>query len=142
MTSRRPEVGQRLAAARLQRGLAQGELAKRAGLAASYLSRIENGHVQPSFRAVMEIAEALGASLHELADGPPASRHGPCPVTARGHCLLDLIAEEPDGEHYSPREVRLIKRFAAWLKRATPERQRALEILLDDLLAAADKSTR
>ncbi len=142
MTSRsiRPEIGQRLMAARLQRGLAQSEVAHRAGLAPSYLSRIENGHIQPSFRAVMEIAEALGASLHELAEAPPAKggTRGACPVTAHGHCLLDLIAEEADDEHYSPREVRLIRRFTGFLKQASPERLRVLEVLLEDLTRAAD----
>lgn len=131
----RAEIGQRLLAARLQRGLAQADVARRAGLAPSYLSRVENGRIQPTFRTVQQIAAALGASMHELSDSPAGEEHprGPCPVTARGRCLLDLIAAEADEEHYSPREIRLLRSFASWLKSCTPERLRAMEVLLEDL---------
>jgi transcriptional regulator with XRE-family HTH domain len=133
-------VGRRLAAARLQRGLAQGDVAQRCGLAASYLSRIENGKIQPAFRTVMQIVGVLGADMSEIVgpDLPGKRPHGPCPVTA-GRCLLDMIAAEADHEHYSPREVRLLRRFAAWLKSAEPSRVRAIEVLLDDLMRAADE---
>ena len=134
-----PEVGQRLAAARLQRGLTQGQLAEAAGLAPSYLSRVENGKVQPTFRKVMHIVDVLGADLSELV-GPRKSgtrRQGPCPVTTRGRCLLDLIAAETGPERYTPREVRLIRRFAQWLQRSPPNRARAMEVLLDDLTGEA-----
>jgi transcriptional regulator with XRE-family HTH domain len=144
MTSRpSDQLGQRLAAARLQRGLAQGDVAKRSGLAASYLSRIENGKVQPTFRTVMQIVDVLGADLSEIA-GPQGSGgrpRGPCPVTAKGRCLLDLIATTADHEHYSPREVRLLRRFAGWLKSAQPNRVRAIEIVLDDLMRATEEGS-
>ena len=138
------EIGQRLMAARVQRGLAQMDVARSAGLAPSYLSRIENGRIQPTFRTVMQIATALRVGLHELADAPASgeSPRGPCPVTARGKCLLDLIAAEADAEHYSPREIRLIRSFASWLKSCTPERLRAMEVLLEDLSRAAREDPR
>lgn len=138
-----PGIGQRLMAARLQRGLSQSDVARDAGLAPSYLSRIENGRIQPAFRTVMQIAAVLRAGLSELADGPSSggSLRGPCPVTARGKCLLDLIAAEADPEHYSPREVRLIRTFASWLKESSPERVRAIEVLLDDLTRAASEES-
>lgn len=138
------EIGQRLMAARLQRGLAQSDVARSAGLAPSYLSRIENGRIQPTFRTVMQIAAALRAGLSELADTPAqaGSARGPCPVTARGKCLLDLVAAEADPEHYSPREVRLVRTFAQWLKTSSPERIRAMEVLLEDLMRAAGEGPR
>ena len=73
-----PEVGQRLAAARLQRGLTQKTVASRAGVASSYLSRIENGHVRPTFATVMQIVQALGADPTEIVGtkSTPARRHG------------------------------------------------------------------
>jgi len=134
-----PAIGQRLLSARLQRGRTQSEIARGAGLAASHLSRIENGRIQPTFPTVLGIARALGVGLHELIDPatPDGGARGPCPVTARGRCLLDLIAPEADAEHYSPREVRLIRRFAAWLKQSNGDRVRAMEVLLDDLTAAS-----
>jgi len=137
-----PDVGQRLAAARMQRGLTQGELARAAGLAPSYLSRLENGKVQPTFKKVMHIVDVLGADVTELVGpSPRGGRYrGPCPVTTGGRCLVDLISIEPgaDPERYSPREVRLIRRFARWLKHRPPNRARAMEILLDDLLGDAE----
>ncbi len=140
MTSEQLDVGPRLAAARLQRGLAQNDVARRAGVAASYLSRIENGKVQPAFRTAVQIARVLGVGPDELVGselGAPPGR-GPCPVTRRGQCMLDLLAPTADDEHYTAREVRLIRRFAAWVQDSDPTRQRAMEVLLEDLAAAGD----
>jgi len=139
-----PPVGRRLAAARLQRGLTQKTLARDAGLAPSYLSRIENGHVRPTFETVMQIVRALDADPAEIV-GPAtkttrARRHGPCPVTPGGQCLVDLIRPAAAPEHYTPREVRLIRRFAAWLKQAPPNRIRAMEILFTDLTQGAEEN--
>ena len=132
-------IGQRLSAARLQRGLAQTTVAQAAGLAPSYLSRIENGKVHPTYRTVMQIVEALGAGLEEIA-GPLTAkqRRGPCPVTAKGQCLLDLIHAVADDQRYTPREIRLLRRFGSWLKQAEPGRIRAMELILDDLTHAAE----
>jgi transcriptional regulator with XRE-family HTH domain len=134
-----PSVGQRLAAARLQRGLAQTDVARRAGLAPSYLSRIENGKVQPTFPTVMSVVHAIGADPSEIVGPvtPEKKSRGPCPVTARGRCLLDLIGTKSDEEHYTPREIRMLKSFAALLKSAKPERVRAMEVLLESLAQAA-----
>lgn len=138
------DVGQRLAAARLQRGLAQSTVAKSAGLAPSYLSRIETGKVQPTFPTVMLVVRALGADPAEIVDpaAKPGASQGPCPVTAKGRCLLDLIRVDPEGEHYSPREIRLLRNFAQWIKDAEPTRVRAMEILIEDLSAAAGGERR
>lgn len=135
-----PDVGRRLTTARLRRSLSQGTVARRAGIAATYLSRVENGKIQPTFRTVMRIASAMRLDLEELV-GPRRSHGqiGACPVTQRGHCLLDLIRPEdlavPD-EHYTPREVKLLRNVATWMKRAPAGRVRALEVLLEDLMQA------
>jgi transcriptional regulator with XRE-family HTH domain len=140
-TTSSENIGQRLAAARLQRGLAQTTVAQSAGLAPSYLSRLENGKVHPTFRTVMQIAQALGAGLEEIAGAPVAKhRRGPCPVTEQGQCLLDLVHSVADHEHYSPREIRLMRRLGRWLKTAEPGRVRAMELILDDLTSAAESA--
>lgn len=128
------DVGRRLAAARLARGLAQNEVARRAKIAPSYLSRIENSKVHPTIGMTMQILGALGASPDEVL-GSAASRasRGPCPVTSQGHCLLDLIRPVKQEGAFTPREVRLIRRFASWVEGAEPARLRAMEILLEDL---------
>lgn len=130
------EIGQRLAAARLQRGFVQSGVARRAGLAPSYLSRVESGKISPTFATVMKIVDALGADLAEIA-GPTVlrkQRKGGCPITERGQCLLDLIGTAGDSEHYSPREIRLLRGFASWIKHVEPNRVRAVELLLGDLM--------
>lgn len=49
---------------RLQRGLTQAELAKRAGLSWIYIAKLEGGdRVSPSLPALNRIARALGATL-------------------------------------------------------------------------------
>ncbi|MDX1387647.1 MAG: helix-turn-helix transcriptional regulator [Acidobacteriota bacterium] len=144
---RPPEIGQRIAAARLRRGLSQGTVARRSGIAPSYLSRIENRKIQPSFKTVTRIASAMRISLAELADTElPSPR--PCPVSRGGHCLLDLIRSELEvargvkGETYTPREVQMLSRFAAWIKSVPPDRVRAMDILLQELGAVGGDRKR
>lgn len=144
-----PEVGRRLAAARLQRGLSQGTVARLAGIAPSYLSRIENNKLQPSFRAVVRVARAMRVPFDEIAGIEPdvAQLPGACPVSNSGRCLLDLIHGEAEVAHglpdeaYTPRQVRMLRRFARWIHGVAPDRQRAMEILLEELTRrVADRS--
>lgn len=58
----RPVLGQILCDARGARGVSQGQLAIRTGIAASAISRIENGHESPSFERFARCMEALGFS--------------------------------------------------------------------------------
>lgn len=139
------DVGRRLAAARMRRDLSQATVARLSGFAPSYISRIETGKVHPTFRTVQRIAEAIRIPFSEIAatgSVRPDNRAG-CPVTAGGMCLLDLIRSEADvergtnGEFFSPRQIKLIRRFAGWLRAAKPDRLRAMELLLDDLIRGA-----
>ena len=52
--------------ARFKRGLFQWELAKKAGLPESILSRIETGRLQPSLDQLCKIAEVLSVDPEEL----------------------------------------------------------------------------
>lgn len=136
------DLGARLAAIRARHGVSQGTAARRAELAPAYLSRIENGHVQPTFSTVMRVLDALHADLEELRspnEGPAHHRPG-CPVTASGCCLTRLVrgnaevARAEGKEVYAQREVRLLNRLAAFMRRGTPERVRAIEMLIEELL--------
>ena len=149
--NRMPDVGRRLATARLQRHLSQGTVARMAGIAPSYLSRFENGKIQPTFRTVVRLQQALGATAEEIL-GPTRSGHrnraGACPVSGAGRCLLDIM--RPDGggarggagESYTPREIRLLRSVAAWIRQAKSDRVRALEILVAELNRGSDKPMR
>ena len=52
---------------RLERFLSQGELARRAGLHAVTLTRLETGTTTPSARSVRALADSLGVEPRELA---------------------------------------------------------------------------
>jgi DNA-binding XRE family transcriptional regulator len=51
---------------REHRGLAQGELARRAGVGVSYLSEIETGRKPGSLDAMAKLARALGVAVDDL----------------------------------------------------------------------------
>ena len=136
------EVGAKLAAIRARHGLSQGTAARLAGIAPGYLSRIETGHVHPTFATVMRVLEALHADLDDLRvpDTARAHHHSVCPVSARGDCLLQLVRSNAEvgraegREAYSVREIAILRSLATFMLTGTPERVRAIELLLQELL--------
>lgn len=132
------EVGARLAAIRAGRGISQGTASRMAGLSPAYLSRIENGRVQPSFAMVMRILAALHADLADL--GAPEELHpghrAVCPVSVEGKCLLELIRSQAEiaraegREAYSAREMRLLQDLAKLVRKGSPARVHAIELIL------------
>ena len=85
-------LGARINASRLARKLSQVAVARRTGIAASYLSRIESGRVHPTLGTALRIASALRMSLDDLTGpSPPERKDRPCPVSPSGHCMMDLI---------------------------------------------------
>jgi len=57
------DVGSLLREARLQRGLDQAQLARRAGTTQTYISRIERGVVSPSAKTLTRLFAALGRRI-------------------------------------------------------------------------------
>ena len=68
MSSIVPALGERVCLLRQQRRLTQRELADRAGLHATTLSRLERGHQCPPVDGLARLAAALGCSLSHLVD--------------------------------------------------------------------------
>ena len=68
-------MGQRIASLRKQAGLSQDQLADKAGIGRTHLSRIEQGKYDVTFWVVQQIAEALGMTVdiidERLADLTP-----------------------------------------------------------------------
>jgi transcriptional regulator with XRE-family HTH domain len=63
-------VGEAIRRARMERALiTQEELARRAGIAASTVNRIERGWQEPHFGTLRKIAAVLGVEPHELVRG-------------------------------------------------------------------------
>ncbi len=139
--SKPPAIGQRITSWRQRRGLSQASISRRTGLHPSYLSRLEAGKIQPNLRTAERIASALRISLGELLESSPPERTGkPCPVSQGGECLMDLIdvMGEADGnrgpERYSPRQLRLIRRFTALVGQNQSKVLGALEVLIGKML--------
>jgi transcriptional regulator with XRE-family HTH domain len=138
------EIGKRLGTVRAQRGLSQGTVSRLAGLAPSYLSKIENGRIQPTFPTLWRILRALHADMTEVLAANPTAPRRPagCPISASGECLGQLIRSEAEVARdrrrvfVSTREVRLLHDLLGWLKRTSPEHARALELLLEDVVGA------
>ena len=147
--SEKPDLGQRIAAHRSQLGLSQTVVAERAGLAASYLSRIENGKIFPTVPTAQKIATALRLPLSELLRPTPAeSKNQGCPVSAKGTCLIDLIdpkwgfGSRSRTERYSPRQIRLMRRFTTLVREGSPELLKGLEVVVSGLLETSKPKPR
>jgi transcriptional regulator with XRE-family HTH domain len=85
----------RLRELRQQRGLTQQELAQRADLTPTYLSRLESAGAAPGIDLVDRLATALGTTVHDLlpvAD-PPDTR---AVLRQEAERLLGTLAEDQD----------------------------------------------
>ena len=71
-------IGQRITALRKLAGLSQDQLADKAGIGRTHLSRIEQGKYDVTFWVVQQIAEALGMTVdivdERLADLAPLKK--------------------------------------------------------------------
>jgi transcriptional regulator with XRE-family HTH domain len=60
------QFGANVARAREKRGLSQSQLARKVDVVDTYVSRIETGRAQPSFRLILAIAHQLDTTAAEL----------------------------------------------------------------------------
>jgi transcriptional regulator with XRE-family HTH domain len=97
--------------------LTQRTLASRSGLAISYLSRLENGRLQPTLKTLRRLAQGLGVPISELfdaSDAAAAAHEHRCPVSSTGQCIGELIrsrrGRRPSGEFmYGPEELHILR---------------------------------
>ncbi len=107
-------LGKRIAAARETRGWSRSDLARKAGVDPSYVTRIEQAHYKrPSVDKVAAIARALGIAVTELTDPPPN--------------LVDAALRGEVETLFRPDEAPLIAAVAKGLRRHSPRRR--LELL-------------
>lgn len=64
-----PTLGRRVADCRERLGWTQKTLAEKAGLSVTFLSEVENDRRAPGTQALLDLADALGASLDYLVKG-------------------------------------------------------------------------
>jgi transcriptional regulator with XRE-family HTH domain len=67
-------LGRALRELRNGAGLTQEDLAVRAGIGATYLSQLENGHRGVRWHSVTRLLNGIGADLHQLADAITEAR--------------------------------------------------------------------
>ena len=96
-----------------------------------------------------KIATALRVPLSELLEvTPPQKKDQGCPVTAKGICLIDLIdpkwgfSSRSRGERYTPRQIRLMRRFTALVREGSPELLKSLEVVVGNLLEPGKRKQR
>lgn len=87
-----PNLGGRIRSIRIQRGMEQDELAKKAKITQSHLSKIETGESNPSIPSLKKIAEALGVDFEILF--PSGSRAISLDDTEISFGHLDLILRQ------------------------------------------------
>ncbi|MGH9488385.1 MAG: helix-turn-helix domain-containing protein [Terriglobales bacterium] len=73
-------IGARIREARLACGLSQGDLENRTGLLRCYLSRVENGHTEPSLQTLARIAQALDMPVSGFFAAEAGEEPEPAPV--------------------------------------------------------------
>ena len=135
-------IGTRVMQIRSQKGMTQRELSQRSGIAGSYLSRIENRHLEPRPKTLRRLAEALDVPLGEFFQERDESLAGvQCLVTPSGRCIMDMIragqgkCPQTGAEAYTPRHLELL-RLAAYLIQSGDQRLlEALEVMLGALLS-------
>jgi transcriptional regulator with XRE-family HTH domain len=145
-------IGTRLIQLRNQKGMSQQQLGELTGLAASYLSRIENRHLEPRPRTLSKIATALGVPISDIFQDR-TSQLGTlqCVITSSGNCVMNLLHSShgkrlhPNPESYDPRQLQLLRKANYLIQTADKRILDSLEVLLDALLNAeqnklADKS--
>lgn len=136
-------IGTRIIQIRNQKGLTQQQLSDRTGLAASYLSRIENRRLEPRPHTLSKIAMALGVPVGELfQDRPTQLGTLQCVITSSGHCVMNLLHSshgrraEPGTEAYDPRQLQLLRMANYLIQSADKRLLNSLEVLLGALLSA------
>jgi transcriptional regulator with XRE-family HTH domain len=108
---------ERLREVRQACGMAQAELARRADLTMTYVSRLESARVAPGIDLVGRLARALGVGIAALL--PDAADADPLPVLKdQARQLLETLLEQGDRETF----VKL-NPFLALLVEATSKRR-------------------
>lgn len=91
--------GQRLRELRVSRGLTQAQLAERAEVTISYITRLESGGYAPGIDLVQKLAAALGTTAADLLPGGDQPPDAAAVLRERARTLFDgLVTSEDQAE--------------------------------------------
>ena len=136
-------VGRALLRLRQERRLTQAEVGRKAKLAASYISRIENDRIQPTMPTLARLAKALGVPVSAVfLDAEPGAARPihRCPVSASGECVGEQIRSrhgKPPRDRkaaYGREQLRLLRMTDYVARHGSRETRRALKVLLESLI--------
>lgn len=143
-------IGKAILRVRLDMGMTQRAVGERAGLAVSYISRIENNRVQPTMGTLTRLAGALDTpisrifAIGEVASAPPRQ----CPVSGSGECIGEMIrsgrGREPHGGRmpYGEEELRILKMADFLAVHGSAEIRLTLVTVLESLMDRAGSPKR
>jgi transcriptional regulator with XRE-family HTH domain len=138
-------IGKTVQWARLQAKKTQQDLAQSTGLAASYLSRLENDRIAPTVRTLRKIAGALKLPMSSLFEPEPVLEAADrCPVSLSGKCILDQvfagrgIDPKKSVESYSPQQLEALRLCNFLLHTQDKDLLRTLIVMLRSLLALSE----
>ncbi|NMM99990.1 transcriptional regulator [Bifidobacterium sp. DSM 109958] len=86
-----PQIGEALAHARRQCGLTQDQLAERSGISRITIGRIEQAHINPSFRTLEALARGMGREL-VIDFAEPAGAAPPVAADVDNGCTIPMAA--------------------------------------------------
>lgn len=143
-------IGKALLRLRGEKGLTQADLARKARLAVSYLSRLENDHVQPTVGTLQRIADALGVPVTLFFQYSPAEVQSvaACPVSTTGRCVGELIRSDRGrpprkaSARYGQEELRLLRMTDFLVTHGSREVRRALALVLDSMVQRTQRENR
>ncbi|MFQ5738669.1 MAG: helix-turn-helix domain-containing protein [Acidobacteriota bacterium] len=137
-------IGKTILQMRLRAGKTQCEIASETGLAVSYLSRLENNHINPSVRTLSKLALVLGVPVTSFFDGEPSLESGDrCPVSPSGRCILDQLfvargrKPQRQRESYSRKHLETLQLCNFLLHTGDHDITSALSTMMRSMLALA-----
>jgi transcriptional regulator with XRE-family HTH domain len=109
-------AGEILRQARVERGLDQSDLARRAGTSQAYVSRIERGAVSPSLQTLSRLLNAMGMRLLTALEPLPP---GNASVSDLRRDLIEMTPEQ------RARQAMELSRFLTGVEAAAVEPRRS-----------------
>lgn len=92
-----PNIGSRLRHTRIMRGLTLKDLAEMADCTQSFISKLENGRVNPSFAMLHRLAGALGVGMSQFLDDGETSTHPDVMVFPAGRRVRTVAQTDEKG---------------------------------------------
>lgn len=138
-------LGKAILQIRHSQQLTQAEVGARAGVGVSYLSRLENGRLEPTMGTLQRIADALEvpvSRIFEAFEEPSRAAIHRCPVSTSGDCIGEMLrsgrGRSPEGDAgYGPDQLRLLRMTDFVILHGSKELRDALAVVLDALVQRA-----